>query len=155
MDLKPSNILISAEINAVLSDISGIGGVTRDYLAPEMLDIPDPLAECKESQVCNDIWALGKMFMEMGDASSNDIEKQQLKRIAQDATADDPTSFSPRYYLLSFEPLIFINQRRQDQSHYLCDRLCDSISGVIWGLVCLTRAFTTDPRLLIASREIA
>jgi serine/threonine protein kinase len=101
MDLKPSNILISAEINALLSDVSGIGGVTRDYLAPEMLDIPDPLAESKESRVYNDIWALGKIFMEMGDASSNDIEKQQLKRIAQDATADDPTLRPSLYDIIS------------------------------------------------------
>jgi serine/threonine protein kinase len=101
MDLKPSNILISAEINALLSDVSGIGGVTRDYLAPEMLDIPDPLAESKESRVYNDIWVLGKIFMEMGDASSNDIEKQQLKRIAQDATADDPTLRPSLYDIIS------------------------------------------------------
>jgi hypothetical protein len=91
MDLKPSNILINSESNALLSDVSGVGGVTRDYLAPEMLDTQDPLAESKETRVCNDIWALGKIFMEMGDASSNDIEKQRLKTVAQYATADDPT----------------------------------------------------------------
>jgi len=81
MDLKTSNVLISAESNAVLSDVSGIRGTRRDYLAPEMLDIPYPLAESKESRMCNDIWALGKMFIEMGHASSNDIEKQQLTKI--------------------------------------------------------------------------
>ncbi|KAH8716781.1 kinase-like domain-containing protein, partial [Phaeosphaeriaceae sp. PMI808] len=91
MDLKPSNVLISAEINAVLSDVSGIGGVTRDYLAPEMLDIQDPLAETLQSRVYNDIWALGKMFREMGDASSDDTEKQQLKTIGRNATSGDPT----------------------------------------------------------------
>ena len=48
IDLKLLNILISAEINIVLSDISRIGGVIRDYLAPEMLNILDPLAKSKE-----------------------------------------------------------------------------------------------------------
>jgi len=76
IDLKPLNILISAEINAVLSDISGIGGVMRDYLAPEMLNILDPLAKSKELRVCNDIWALGKMIIEMGDGLLNNIKKQ-------------------------------------------------------------------------------
>jgi serine/threonine protein kinase len=102
MDLKPSNVLISTEMNAVLSDVSGIGGVTRDYLAPEMLNIPDPLAESMESRVWNDIWALGKMFMEMGDASSNNIEKEQLKRIARDATAEDPTLRPSLHNIVSF-----------------------------------------------------
>lgn len=55
MDLKPSNILISAENDAVLSDISGIGGVKRNYLAPEMLDVPNPLAEGLEARIWNDI----------------------------------------------------------------------------------------------------
>ena len=49
MDLKPSNMLISAQFKAVLGDISGMGGVTRDYLALEMLDITDPLAEARET----------------------------------------------------------------------------------------------------------
>ena len=75
IDLKLLNILISAEINAVLSDISGIGGVIRDYLAPKMLNILDPLAESKKSRVCNNIWALGKMIMEIGDSLLNNIEK--------------------------------------------------------------------------------
>lgn len=48
IDLKLLNILISAEINIVLSDISGIRGVIRDYLVPEILNILDPLAKSKE-----------------------------------------------------------------------------------------------------------
>lgn len=91
MDVKPSNVLISAENHMVLSDISGIGGVTRNYLAPEMLNVPHPLAESWEARVLNDTWALGKMFLQMGDAASNDVEKEQLARIARVAMADEPS----------------------------------------------------------------
>lgn len=101
MDLKPSNILISAENDAVLSDVSGIGGVTRNYLAPEMLDVPDPLAEGLEARTWNDIWALGKMILEMGDATSNEIEKEQLWRIARVAMADEPSSRPSLHQIVS------------------------------------------------------
>ncbi len=44
MDLKPSNVVLSAESNAVLIDISGIEGVTRQWLSLEMLKSKkDPL----------------------------------------------------------------------------------------------------------------
>jgi serine/threonine protein kinase len=102
MDLKPSNILISAESNAILSDISGFGGTTREHLAPEMQDIPEPLAESMDSRVCNDIWALGKMFKEMGVASSNEIENRQLKKIGLDATVDDPMLRPPLQEIIYF-----------------------------------------------------
>lgn len=36
MDLKLLNVVISADNDAVLIDISGIGGVTFDWLSPEM-----------------------------------------------------------------------------------------------------------------------
>ncbi len=45
MDLKPSNVVLSGESDAVLIDISGIGGVTRQWLCPEMLESKkDPLS---------------------------------------------------------------------------------------------------------------
>lgn len=53
-------------------------------------------------RVRNDIWALGKMIMEMGDTALNDFEKQQLKRIAQDATADEPTLRPTVHEIISF-----------------------------------------------------
>lgn len=59
-----------------------------------MFDVLDPLAESIEPRVWNDIWALGKMFLEMGDATSNKIEKEQLGSIARVAMADEP-SFRP------------------------------------------------------------
>jgi len=50
MDLKPSNVLIDTQNNALLCDMSGIAGTTWDYLAPEMRDIQDPLAESKQKR---------------------------------------------------------------------------------------------------------
>ncbi|EGC45105.1 protein kinase [Histoplasma capsulatum var. duboisii H88] len=44
MDVKPSNVVIDNQRNAVLLDISGIGGVTHEWLAPEILEILDPLS---------------------------------------------------------------------------------------------------------------
>lgn len=69
MDLKPPNIMISADCTALLTDISGIGGTTHEWLAPEMLRVSDPPSESMESRVQNDIWALGKLLSKMADAS--------------------------------------------------------------------------------------
>ncbi|KAF2817193.1 kinase-like protein [Mytilinidion resinicola] len=90
MDLKPANIVISKENNAVLIDISGIGGVTQEWLSPEMQDLDDPLSQPVEARIQNDIWALGKMFSMMAIVSGNDTENQLLRSIAMDATAQDP-----------------------------------------------------------------
>jgi hypothetical protein len=43
MDLKPSNIVISINDDAVIIDISGIA-VTKDWLAPEIHEVDDPIS---------------------------------------------------------------------------------------------------------------
>lgn len=101
MDLKPSNVVISAEGNAVLTDISGIGGVTREWLAPEMRLVSDPLSESMDSRIRNDVWALGKLLLEMANASRDRIEKQQLNCIALGATAEDSSSRSSLHNIVS------------------------------------------------------
>ena len=40
-----------------------------------MLNILDPLAKSKELRVYNNIWALRKMIMEIGDSLLNNIKK--------------------------------------------------------------------------------
>lgn len=50
MDLKPGNIVISAGLNAILIDVSGSGGVTQEWLSPEIRDLPDPLSKNIESR---------------------------------------------------------------------------------------------------------
>ena len=87
MDLKPSNVVLSGESDAVLIDISGIGGVTRQWLCPEMLESKkDPLSGSIEAQQQNDIWALGQIMLAMADACCADEQKQQLLRSVALAT---------------------------------------------------------------------
>lgn len=89
MDLKPFNIVISAENEAILIDISGIGGVTREWLAPEMLNEIDPLSTSIDARVWNDIWALGKIFLKMANVLC--VGNEQLRNIALSATVEDPS----------------------------------------------------------------
>ncbi|EEP77974.1 predicted protein [Uncinocarpus reesii 1704] len=79
MDLKPSNVMIDNEENAVLIDISGIGGVTHEWLAPEIREILDPLSLPFEMRQRNDIWAYGQLLSAMAELSSNNQEKKLMK----------------------------------------------------------------------------
>jgi len=89
MDLKPENIVISKEYNAILIDVSGLGGYTREWLAPEMLDREarqqQPMLQDTDARKQNDIWALGKILSAMADVSCNVEEKRLLKSVASEA----------------------------------------------------------------------
>ena len=83
MDLKPSNVVLSVESGAVLIDISGIGGVTRQWLSPEMRESKkDPLSWSIAAQQQNDIWALGRIMLAMADACCPDEQEQLLRSVA-------------------------------------------------------------------------
>lgn len=86
MDLKPSNVVISASGDAVLIDISG-QAITQEWLSPEMRDLFSPCSEDVKARMQNDIWAFGKILWQMGSASSNDVEKELLHGIASLADA--------------------------------------------------------------------
>ena len=90
MDLKPSNVVIDRDHNAVLIDISGIGGVTPQWLAPEMCDVDDVLSQDTVSRKLNDIWALGKMLSTIANVSRDAGEKHLLERVGTKATAEVP-----------------------------------------------------------------
>lgn len=92
MDLKPANVVISADSDAVLIDVSGIGGVTRQWLCPEMLGKEDPLTRSIEERQQNDIWALGRILLTMADAcrAAGGDEEQLLRRVGQAATRPGP-----------------------------------------------------------------
>jgi serine/threonine protein kinase len=90
MDLKPSNVVISADMNAVLIDISGIGGVTRQWLSPEMLKEKDPMSQGLEARKRNDIWGLGQVLLAMAEACSDKDEKQLLRTISPSALRAPP-----------------------------------------------------------------
>ena len=83
MDLKPSNVVLSVEYDAVLIDISGIGGVTRQWLSPEMRESKkDPLSWSIAAQQQNDIWALGQIMLAMANACCPDEQEQLLRSVA-------------------------------------------------------------------------
>ncbi|KAI1110223.1 kinase-like domain-containing protein [Nemania sp. NC0429] len=86
MDLKPSNVVISAEWSAVVIDISGIGGWTHEWQSPKLrLKEANPLLESFETRKQNDIWALGRILFAIARASKNVVDKQLLESVAWDA----------------------------------------------------------------------
>ncbi|KAF3483914.1 protein kinase domain-containing protein [Arthroderma uncinatum] len=115
MDLKPSNIMIDNEGNAVLIDISGIGGVTHEWLAPELQDILDPLSLPFGTRQRNGIWAYGKHIQEMAALSGNIEERELLEGVAYASAIDNPalrlnlpyiiTSLKRQYTELFSKPL--------------------------------------------------
>ncbi|KAK8029436.1 hypothetical protein PG993_010727 [Apiospora rasikravindrae] len=100
MDLKPSNVVITAEWNAVVIDISGIGGVTREWLLPELRKEADPLSQSLEVRKQSDIWALGQILYEMAEVSTQE-DKQSLRTIADAATKVPGNSLS---YVMALLP---------------------------------------------------
>lgn len=94
MDIKPGNIVISEEGDAVLIDVSGMG-FTYEWLSSEMVakltDVDDILSMSLDLRKSNDIWALGKIFGKMASASSCKEEKELLRSLELAAT-DKPVS---------------------------------------------------------------
>lgn len=77
MDLKPKNVVISREWNAILIDVSGIGGTTDEFLLPELFETLDRCSESWELRVQSDIWALGKILASMAQAMDEvDVGKE-------------------------------------------------------------------------------
>ncbi|KAI1451567.1 kinase-like domain-containing protein [Annulohypoxylon moriforme] len=81
LDIKPANVVIDANGDLVLIDLSGLA-VSRNWLSPEMKDILAPSGEDLESRVQNDTWAFGKLLSCMADAATNPQEVRLLKEVA-------------------------------------------------------------------------
>jgi tRNA A-37 threonylcarbamoyl transferase component Bud32 len=81
MDLKPSNVVISADGNAVLIDVSG-RAFTQEWLSPEMRDLFSPCSEGLDARIQNDTWAFGQLLFLMGSKSTDDMEKELLYSVA-------------------------------------------------------------------------
>ncbi|KMU73700.1 hypothetical protein CISG_03750 [Coccidioides immitis RMSCC 3703] len=82
MDLKPSNIVLDADGNAVLIDISGIGGITQGWRAPEIRDGISLSEFPYEVRKSNDTWAYGKFLSELILHVEDSPTAKTLKRIA-------------------------------------------------------------------------
>jgi serine/threonine protein kinase len=90
MDLKPENIVLSKDLNAILIDPSGIGGTTRKWLSPEMRHLPKPLSQDIEARKQNNIWALGEILLAIADATCDEMERRVLRKISLLATIEVP-----------------------------------------------------------------
>jgi len=62
MDIKHSNIVLDNDGNAILIDISGIGGMTYEWRAPEIQDEIDPFDLPFQTRRLNDAWAYGMLL---------------------------------------------------------------------------------------------
>ncbi|PYI10643.1 kinase domain protein [Aspergillus sclerotiicarbonarius CBS 121057] len=82
MDIKPSNIVIDSEGNAVIIDIGGIGGMTRQWCSPEIQDETSPFDLPFEQRRLNDVWAYGKILFEIGSHAKDDPFANRLKQVA-------------------------------------------------------------------------
>lgn len=83
MDLKPSNIVIDSGGNAVVIDISGIGGITREWCSPEIQDEASPFDLPFERRRLNDVWAYGKLLSEIASHARDDPFANSLEHVAQ------------------------------------------------------------------------
>jgi serine/threonine protein kinase len=89
MDLKPSNIVISINGDAVIIDISGIA-VTKDWLAPEMREVHDPISLPWEARCRNDIWAYGTLLSMMVQLESDEEKARLLHEVIEETRKEEP-----------------------------------------------------------------
>lgn len=90
MDLKPSNIVININDDAVIIDISGIA-VTKDWLAPEMRAVDDPISLPWEARRRNDIWAYGTLLSMMVQLESDEEKARVLHEVIADTRKEEPS----------------------------------------------------------------
>ncbi|KAG0156256.1 hypothetical protein PDIDSM_3433 [Penicillium digitatum] len=89
MDIKPSNIVLDDDGNAVLIDISGIGGVTYEWRAPEIRDEISPFDLPFEERRLNDIWAYGKLLAEIASIARGSPFAGTLRLVADHLTEEN------------------------------------------------------------------
>ncbi|KAL4935268.1 hypothetical protein BDV06DRAFT_207374 [Aspergillus oleicola] len=92
MDLKPSNIVIDSKGNAVVIDISGIGGITREWCSLEIQDEASPFNLSFEQRQLNDIWAYGKLLSKIASHARDDPFANSLERVARCLMKDNSQS---------------------------------------------------------------
>ncbi|OQD89732.1 hypothetical protein PENANT_c002G09091 [Penicillium antarcticum] len=88
MDIKPSNVVLDRDGNAILIDISGIGGQTYEWLAPEILAENGEFDHPFEDLESNDVWAYGKLLDVLASNAGDSPFTATLKFIAEHLTEE-------------------------------------------------------------------
>ncbi|OAL40460.1 hypothetical protein AYO20_00196 [Fonsecaea nubica] len=90
MDIKPDNVVLDRDGNAVLIDIGGTGAFSIEGLAPELRDRETDSYTLQEQKL-SDIWAYGKLLLEILTASS--VQLDWLRQLTTETSNPEP---SPR-----------------------------------------------------------
>lgn len=95
IDLEPSNVLLDDGRNAVLIDISGVGGITHEWLALEIQDEIELFDLPFATRRLNDIWAYGRLLNEIASGVGNSSPfVGPLELVAQRLTRDVNTRWT-------------------------------------------------------------
>lgn len=92
MDVKPSNVVLDDDGNAVLIDISGIGGITHQWCAPEIWDELDGISPFDlpfRTRQLNDTWAYRKLLAEIASNVGDSPFAGTLRWVADHLTEED------------------------------------------------------------------
>ncbi|KAJ5803783.1 uncharacterized protein N7518_000086 [Penicillium psychrosexuale] len=98
LDIKPSNIVLDANKNAVLIDVSGTGGYVWEWLSPEMQVLIQQNSETSpantlfEARVATDCWAYGRLLSALAEKSGTPGIGRRLQSIADGLTKAAPGS---------------------------------------------------------------
>ncbi|KAJ5555301.1 hypothetical protein N7535_007740 [Penicillium sp. DV-2018c] len=98
LDIKPSNIVLDANENAVLIDVSGTGGYVWEWLSPEMQILiqqnsePNPANTPFEARVATDCWAYGRLLSALAEKCGTPGISRKLQFIADGLAKTTPES---------------------------------------------------------------
>ncbi|KAE8151057.1 kinase-like domain-containing protein [Aspergillus avenaceus] len=94
LDIKPANVVIDTNKNAILIDISGTGGYVWEWLSPEMIEtLQDdtlPMDASFDQRVATDCWAYGKILLKMTKKIGATSFGKGLQSIGEDMTKMEP-----------------------------------------------------------------